>query len=224
MLSVLGRNVAAVTVSLGLVVLAAACGDDEPVATGNTTVTIKPSSYVVRDAVTTSTVPVATGPDAEGRWPAEQMYTVVEDDFPIMIADLFDIEVEELREYNGWADDYSDFPDAGSTVRIPPGALYVDPNASTTTTSTTSDPESTDEPVTDDSTETTPEGAPEGCTPGSYVVKDGDNPTLIAQAFDITLEALTAANGWDATYSNFQGTGESVIIPPGTSCTSVAPG
>ncbi len=222
MSSALGRNLAAVAFSLGLVVLAAACGDDEPPATANS-VTIKPSSYVVRDAVTTSTVPVAAGPDAEGRWPAEQTYTVVEEDFPILIADLYDIDVSELREYNGWADDYSDFPDAGSTVRIPPNALYIDPNATTTTT-TSDETEATDEPATEDSTETTPEGAPVGCTPGSYVVKDGDNPTSIAQDFDITLEALTAANGWDAEYSNFQRTGESVVIPPGSTCTTVPPG
>lgn len=221
MLSALGRSVAAVAFSLGLVAVAAACGDDEPPATANS-VTIKPSSYVVRDAVTTSTVPVAAGPDAEGRWPAEQTYTVVDDDFPILIADLYDIDVDELREYNGWADDYSDFPDAGSTVRIPPNALYIDPNASTTTT--TEEPETSEEPVTEDSTETTPEGAPQGCTPGQWVVEDGDNPTIIAQRFDVTLEALTAANGWDAEYSNFQRTGETVVIPPGSTCTTVPPG
>ena len=223
MLSVLGRNVAAAALAVGLVGIAASCSDSNTGATTNT-VTIKPSSYVVREQVTTSTAPANTGPDAEGRCGNEQSYTVQENDFPIMIADLYEIEVEELRTYNGWDAEYSDFPNAGGTVRVPPGAKCIDPTTLTTTTTTTeatAGSEPTDESTpADGSTETTAAGAPQGCTPGNYTVVDGDNPTIIAQRFDVSLEALTEANGWDAEYSNFQQSGETVIIPPGEGCDS----
>jgi hypothetical protein len=219
MLSVLGRNVAAAALAVGLVGVAASCSDSDTGATTNT-VTIKPSSYVVREQVTTSTAPADTGPDAEGRCGNEQTYTVQDDDFPIMIADLYEIEVEELRNYNGWDAEYNDFPNAGGTVRIPPGAKCIDPTTLTTTTTTT-EPTATDESTpAEGSTEGTEAGAPQGCTPGNYTVEDGDNPTLIAQKFDVTLEALTEANGWDAEYSNFQATGETVVIPPSATCES----
>jgi hypothetical protein len=219
MLSVLGRNVAAAALAVGLVGVAASCSDSDTGATTNT-VTIKPSSYVVREQVTTSTAPADTGPDAEGRCGNEQTYTVQEDDFPIMIADLYEIEVEELRNYNGWDAEYNDFPNAGGTVRVPPGAKCIDPTTLTTTTTTT-EPTATDESTpAEGSTEGTEAGAPQGCTPGNYTVEDGDNPTLIAQKFDVTLEALTEANGWDAEYSNFQATGETVVIPPSATCES----
>lgn len=221
----LGRNVAGVAISLGVVALAASCGSDTPAATSNS-VTINPSTYRVIDPVTTSTVPEDTGPDADGRSLVEQEYIVQEGDYPIAIAELYDVEPEELRNYNGWDEEYEGFPDAGGEVRIPSGALFIDPNDITTTT--TQEPERTP-PSTDPTgengenpevTDTTApsEVDPQDCVPITYTVEVGDNPTLIAQKFDVTLEALTATNGWDAEYSNFQDAGETITIPPGPSC------
>ena len=195
-------------VSSALVVVAASCSDEDP-DTASSVVEIAPSAYEVQDVVTTSSVPVDTTPTADGRSPVEQSYTVKEGDFPVVIADLYDIEVDELRNYNGWAADYSDFPNAGGTVRIPPNAKFIDPNATTTS-------EAEEE---DEGTESTEEGSEtttgdSQCEPaGSYVVEDGDNPTLIAQKFDVTLEALTSANSWSSDYSNFPNVGASIVIP-----------
>ncbi|CAN5762574.1 hypothetical protein BH18ACT2_BH18ACT2_25030 [soil metagenome] len=221
----LGRNVAGVAISLGLVALAASCGSDTPAASTNS-VTINPSTYRVIDPVTTSTVPEDTGPDADGRSLVEQEYIVQEGDYPIAIADLYDVDVEELRNYNGWDEEFDGFPDAGGEVRIPPDALFVDPSDITTTTDEpVRTPPSTDETGENGDTgepEVTPEPTevdPQDCVPITYTVEVGDNPTLIAQKFDVTLEALTAANGWDAEYSNFPDAGETITIPPAPSCT-----
>ena len=129
MFSSVRRPLGAVVLSAGLVLVAASCSDDDP-ATSNT-VTIKPSSYVVRDAATTTvvTAPVDTTPTADGRSPVEQAYTVQAEDNPSQIAALYDIDLDELRNYNGWASDYSDFPAVDGIVRIPPNALFIDPNA-----------------------------------------------------------------------------------------------
>ena len=195
-------------VSSALVVVAASCSDEDP-DTASSVVEIEPSHYEVQDIATTSSVPLDTTPTAEGRSPVEQTYTVKEGDFPVSIADLYDIDVEELRNYNGWAADYSDFPNSGGTVRIPPDAKFIDPNATTTSTEE-------DEDEATDSTEegSEPSTADSDCEPaGSYVVEEGDNPTLIAEKFDVTLEALTSSNGWASDYSDFPNVGASIVIP-----------
>ncbi len=216
MLSVLARQVGAVALSLGLVVAAASCGDSDSGTTSNT-VSIKPSSYAVRDAVTTTTVPPSTGPDDEGLSAVEQAYIIQDGDVPYEIAEMYEIDVEELRTYNGWAENYSDYPGVGSTVRIPPNAKFIDPDVTTTTDASAS----TDETDPEDTTDSGDPAVDDDCAPSTYTVELNDNPTLIAQKLDVTLEALTAANGWDAEYSNFQRAGEQITIPPATSCTSV---
>ncbi|MGI9052356.1 MAG: LysM peptidoglycan-binding domain-containing protein [Ilumatobacteraceae bacterium] len=224
MLSVRGRQVGAVALSFGFVVAAASCGDSNTATTTNT-VSIKPSSYAVREAVTTTTATPVTGPDGEGRSDVEQAYIIEPKDVPYAIAELYEIDVDELRTYNGWAEDYGDYPGVGSTVRIPPGAKFIDPNASTTSTTSgtpdDSDPESTTEGTTEGSTDSSDPAVDDDCTPAPYTVEVDDNPILIAAKFDVTLEALTAANGWNADYTNFQRAGEQVTIPPAASCTTV---
>ena len=39
---------------------------------------------------------------------------------------MFDVTLDELRNYNGWDEDYGGFPGRGGTVRIPPGAKFID--------------------------------------------------------------------------------------------------
>ena len=194
-------------VSSALVLVAASCSDEDP-DTASSVVEIEPSAYEVQDIATTTAAPVDTTPTAEGRSPVEQAYIVQEGDYPVVIAELFDIDIDELRNYNGWASDYSDFPQAGGTVRIPPNAKFIDPTA--TTTSEADEEDETES--TEEESDTT--AAPGDCEPaGSYVVEEGDNPTLIAEKFDVTLEALTSANGWASDYSDFPNVGASIVIP-----------
>ena len=107
-------------------------GDDDASAT---TVNIEPSSYVVKEPATTTTVPEVVEPDAEGRSPVEQAYVVASNnDVPYNIARMFDVDLEELRKYNGWEETtFVGFPGVGGTVRIPPGAKFIDPSVTTTT-------------------------------------------------------------------------------------------
>jgi hypothetical protein len=94
-----------------------ACGDSPGSATV-TTVNIRPSSYEVKPPATVApTVPAVPVADAEGRSAAEQSYTVHQDEYPVEIAQLFDVSLDELRNYNGWEADYSNYPAPGGTVR-----------------------------------------------------------------------------------------------------------
>jgi LysM repeat protein len=203
--------------ALGTVVLLAltSCGDDDGSAESATTVTIQPTSYVTRVQATTTTVPVDNTANAEGRSAVEQSYTVEAGDYPVLIATLYDVPLDELTAYNKWESDYSDFPAPGETVRIPPGAKFVDPNATETTERGTED---TVTGGTD--TETTTAATTGGpCDPGEYTVEAGDYPIIIAEKFDVTLEELTEYNNWTPPdYLDFPSVGETVKIPPPSDC------
>ena len=99
------------------------------------TVAIQPSSYVVRDAATTTT---AAGRQLGRRRGAlarssSPTSSQSDDDVPYNIAIMFDVDLDELRNFNGWDEDFAGFPGVGGTVRIPPGAKFIDPTATTTT-------------------------------------------------------------------------------------------
>lgn len=201
----LGVVAAGLTLALG----ATACAESEA-GSSVSTVAIQPSSYVTKPVVTTtSTVP---GTVAEGRSPVEQQYTVESGDYPVLIAERYDVDLDELRNYNDWEDNYSDFPGAGGTVKIPPGAAIPSDEPETT------EPASDDTEQTD--SETTQASANNGpCDPGTYEVESGDYPILVADKFDVTLEALAEANGWTPpNYLDFPSAGTTINIPPGDDC------
>src|SRR5262245_49874336 len=60
----------------GLLLTLTSCGENGGTAQSATTVTIQPTSYVIRDQVTTTTEPVSNTADEAGRSGVEQSYTV----------------------------------------------------------------------------------------------------------------------------------------------------
>jgi LysM repeat protein len=214
MLTSLARVGLPVVAGIVLVGLSSCSGDDDGASVS--TVQIRPSSYSVKEAATTTTVATSAAPDAGGRSVAEQTYVVQSDqDVPYNIARKFDIPLDELRNYNGWDANYSQFPGPGGTVRIPPGALFIDPNA-TTTTATGATAESTD-------TEgSTPSDGSTGdrCHP-TYEVQSGDAPLVITRKFDITLDQLNAVNTSTPNWPNLY-TGRTINLPPPADCANAA--
>ena len=196
----------------GLLLTLASCGDSDGSAQSATTVTIQPTSYVIREQVTTTTTPVQNSANTEGRSAVEQAYTVQAGDYPVKIATLYDVDLDELGNFNQWESDYSDFPSVGGTVRIPPGAKFINPNAPETTEAETA---STEAGTEDESTTSTVLGGP--CDPGTYTLEEGDFPGGVAEKFDVSVEALSEANaateGYDAFY-----VGLDIVIPPPSDC------
>ena len=191
------------------------CSDPDSSATAST-VAIQPSSYVVKEPATTTTVPTVAEPDAEGRSPVEQTFIVASsNDVPYNIAAMYEVDLDELRRYNQWEEGtFAGFPDVGGAVRIPPGAKFIDPAATTTTAPS------------DDSSDTTAAAAPEGeasgdrCSP-TYVIEDGDAPLVITRKFDITLDALNAVNTATPDWPNLY-TGRTINLPPPADCPGAA--
>jgi LysM repeat protein len=200
---------------LGPAILLAGCGAEE---TGARTTlnSIQPSSYVVRPPVTTTTTPsVDEGPqtDDEGRSVQPQEYTVQAGDFPVRIANLYGISLDELANFNGWtAPNYSEFPNIGGTVRIPPGANVIGgaPAADTGGDAPAGDasPDATPGTV-----ETTPLPGSDGeCVEGTHTIVSGDFPVRVADQYDITLEELQAANAGNPAMTQFI-VGQELRIP-----------
>jgi LysM repeat protein len=209
MLSSVHRPIGAAV--LGIAVLGlAACGDGDA-GSSVSTVPIQPSSYVVREPATTTTIPTVNSADAEGRSAVEQAYVVQSDqDVPYNIAIKFDVDLEELRNFNGWDEDFGGFPGRGGTVRIPPGAKFIDPAATTTTAAG----ETTD--ATAEEEETAATGSGDRCSP-TYVIESGDAPLVITRKFDITVDQLNAANTATPNWPNLY-TGNTINLPPPADC------
>jgi LysM repeat protein len=204
---------ACLALGAGLLLTLTSCGDSDGSAQSATTIMIQPTSYVIREQVTTTSTPVASSANEEGRSPVEQAYTVQAGDYPVKIATLYDVDLDELRNFNQWEADFSDFPSVGETVRIPPGAKFINPNAPETTEDATEDTEGGD--TGDASTTSTVLGGP--CDPGTYTLEAGDYPGGVAEKFDVSVEALNQANaateGYDAFY-----VGLDIVIPPPSDC------
>ena len=201
------RPIGAAVLGLALFGLAA-CGDDDA-GSSVSTVPIQPSSYVVREVATTTTLPTVNSADAEGRSAGEQSYVVQSDqDVPYNIAVMFDVDLEELRSYNGWDENFGGFPARGGTVRIPPGAKFIDP-AATTTTAASETSEGGDE-------ETAATVTGDRCSP-TYVIESGDAPLVITRKFDVTLDQLNAVNQSTPNWPNLY-TGNTINLPPPADC------
>ena len=197
----------------GLLLTLASCGDSDGSAQSATTVTIQPTSYVIREQVTTSTAPVQNSANAEGRSGVEQAYTVEAGDYPVKIATLYDVDLDELRNFNQWEADFSDFPSVGGTVRIPPGAKFINPDAPETTEEETAGTEAGG--TEDESTTSTALGGP--CDPGTYTLEPNDYPAGVAEKFDVSVEDLNAANAATEGYDVFY-VGLEIVIPPPSDC------
>lgn len=214
------RALGLIGVGLGPVILLAGCGEQE---TGARTTlnSIQPSSYVVRPPVTTQPpeeeAATDDGVDEDGRSDLPQEYTVQAGDFPLRIANLYDISLEELANFNGWTPpNYAEFPNIGDTVGIPPGALVPGAGGGTGGSGDGADGDGADadgEPVEPGEVPSTTLAGGDGeCVPGEHVIAEGDIPVRVAEQYDISLEQLEAANSGNPAYQSFI-VGETIRIP-----------
>jgi LysM repeat protein len=210
------RPVALIALGLTPALLISACGSDANGTSNTPLVPIEPTSYVVKEPATTTTAPAATG-EGGATSPVEQQYEVQAGDYLARIASLHGVSVDEIVAYNDWSDgiNHNLFP--GDIVLIPPGAQL--PSAApddeedddTATDDTSAEPASTDAAT--PSTDAPPAGTGDDCEPGSYTITAEDTTRLaVAEKFDVTVEALDAANAGTAGYSAFY-PGLEIVIP-----------
>jgi LysM repeat protein len=202
--------------ALGALVLGA-CGDDDGSGATRSTIDLSEGStaFVVRPTVPSSSTIAQNPGDVSA---VGQEYTLVFGDYPLAVAQAFGITVDELVEYNGWGS-VNEFPPAGQTILIPPGAVV---GGAPEQASTESEPEQTPEeaaasaPTTTVPGETIPD-AGDNCGEGRHTVVAGDLPVRLAEQYDVTLEALDAANAGNPAYNTFI-PGQEIIIPAKADC------
>jgi LysM repeat protein len=183
--------------------LLGACGDDDSEAASRATVTLAAGEtdyQTIAPATTTTTVP--------GEVPAgtETEYTVQAGDYGIKVANQFGVSLEDLQNVNGWSDASREFPGPGSVIIIPAGAT-------TGTEATGEDPAT----VTGDEVGEAIPDPGSNCEAGSHTVVEGDIPLKLVEQYDVTLEALNAANASNPAYGRFI-PGDKIIIPAKDDC------
>lgn len=188
--------------------LLASCGGADNAATQSTIdLSAESTAFVVRPPATTIPVADTTEPAAGDVVATEQEYVVVANDTPIGVAKKFNVPVADLIAYNEWGPNEFAYP--GDTIKIPPGGTA--PGAAATEDAT----------ATPETGSTAPAGtipdAGDNCDQGDYTIAEGDFEGKVATNFDVTVEALRAANASTPNYSSFY-PGLVIVIPAKAAC------
>lgn len=200
--------VAAPLLAAGLVL--AACGGSDSDTASRPTVTLEAgaTSYQTIPPATTVVVVENEEPDPS----AEQEYTVQAGDYGILVAERFGVSLEDLSNINGWADPSVEFPGIGSVILIPAGGT----GPSATPAATATDDGATDATTEGEVGEAIPDPG-SNCEAGAHTVVTGDIPIRLAELYDVTLDALNAANASNPAYSRFI-PGDQIVIPAKDDC------
>jgi LysM repeat protein len=198
------------------------CGGGETGATQSTIdLSAASTAFVVRPPATT--VPTDTAGGEPGAIvDGTQEYEVQAGDAPFVLVSRFEVTLEDLLAVNEWTS-ANQFPFPGTVILIPPGgksvAEYLAGNTASsgdTTTDTGSDGGSEGDSDSG-ATDTIPD-AGDNCAPGSYTIAETDTTrTKVAEKFDVTVEALDAANAGTPGYSAFY-PGLEIVIPAKADC------
>ena len=200
---------------VGPLLLAAGCGGTSATGARATIARIQPTSFVEIEPATTTTT--TTLPDdfsapAGTRSPVEQSYTIQSGDSLGAIASRYDITLDQLVNYNQFPGGSGELILPGDVIKIPPDALV--PGTATETADPAPDP-GTDTGTDTGGEETTADepATGDGCT---HTIVAGENPTKVANQYDITVDELRAANP-GGVMDTFL-VGATLNIPPNGDC------
>jgi LysM repeat protein len=199
-------------VLIGAIVLSS-CGGGESGATQSTLdLSAASTAFVVRPPATTTPPADTLATDPDAVVDGIQEYTVQSGDAPYVLVTRFGVTLEDLLGVNEWTD-ASQFPFPGTVILIPPGAKSVTAAASAGDSDAAA---STDDADTSAPAATIPD-AGDNCDQGTYTIAEGDLPGRVASKFDVTVDALNAANVNTAGYSAFY-VGLEIVIPAKSDC------
>jgi LysM repeat protein len=189
----------------------ASCGGDAATSS-STPITISATNYVTIPPAPSTAAVVTTAPDTPGAiLQYESTYVIQANDYPSTVASKFKVKFEDLMTLNGWTLDDSgivpEWPGVGATIKIPAGATVPGLTPPTLTT-LTPDPATATLPALTVAPTTTI-GV---CAKGTYVIQAGDLPGKVAANFNVSLDALNAANVNTKGYDAFI-VGVTIVIP-----------
>jgi LysM repeat protein len=191
--------------------LLGACGGSDDGASQSTIALSQESTaFVVRPPVTTVAVVDTTPVEGEVSTAAQE-YTIQSGDYPLGVANQFGVTLDELIAFNEWAS-ADEFPFPGEVIQIPPGATI--PAATTTTIAAAGTGGAAATTV---APAATIPDAGDNCGEGEYTIVEGDYEGKVAANFDVTVDALRAANASTSGYSAFY-PGLTIVIPGKADC------
>lgn len=213
------RRVAALVAPalLGALLLTSCGGDDTGATQSTIDLSASSTAFVVKPPATTQPPADTAGGDAvvEGT----QEYEVQPGDYPYLLVERFEITIDDLLAVNEWAS-VNEFPFPGTVILIPPGGKSVDAVLAGSSDSGSGDTGSS-EPSGSSGDPATPAAtipdAGDNCAAGSYTIVEGDYEGKVASKFDITVDALRAANASTSGYSAFY-PGLQIVIPAKADC------
>jgi LysM repeat protein len=185
----------------------ASCGAEDSAASVSTIdLSAASTAFVVRPPATTVSPTDSVAPGEVVT--TEQEYVVQAGDYPLKVTEMFGVSLDDLVAYNEWGS-ANEFPGPGTTIKIPPGGIAPGETSTESTDDTT-------EAATDAPAATIPD-AGDNCGEGTYVIVAGDLPGRVASKFDVTLDALNAANAGTPGYAGFV-VGIEIVIPAKADC------
>jgi LysM repeat protein len=209
-------------IALGAV-LFAACGADDAGSPTRSTIDLSQGStaFIVRPTTPSTTIAEEVAGEVTTN---AQEYTVQAGDYPLAVATKFGVALDELVAFNGWAS-AGEFPFPGQTILIPPGGVVPGQEATDAATADAVEGSAEGEEAVEGdavATETTQPGdtipdAGDNCGEGTHTVVAGDYPLKVAEQYDVTIEALDAANATNPAYGQFA-PGQTIIIPAKADC------
>ena len=186
---------------VGVAVLGlAACGGSNDESTNTSLNPLGESTAFRTIPPTTTTLSVSSDASTPGVIGGEQSYTIVSGDFPIAVARKLGCESWDLiAAFNELNPDPNEFPFPGTVLKVPPDCAGepVDETTETSTATATSEAPAT----------TGTDGS------ASYTVQAGDTISGIARNFDVTIDALVAANSWTDGANHAIFPGDTITIP-----------
>lgn len=196
---------------IGVFVLASCGGDDSAATQSTINLNASSTAFVVRPPATTEPPPdTAGGPVVEGT----QEYVVQKNDAPLVLVKRFGITLEELLAVNEWATT-GEFPFPGETILLPRGAKAVE--VAPDTEASGDDAAGTEGDAAEAEPAATIPDAGDNCAPGKHVIAEGDYEGKVAKKYDVTVDALRAANATTKGYSAFY-PGLEIVIPAKADC------
>lgn len=194
---------------IGAVVLSSCGGGDTGATQSTIDLSAASTAFVVRPPATT--VPAGDTASGDALVDGIQEYTVQSGDAPYVLVQRFEITLDDLLGVNEWTDP-SQFPFPGTVILIPPGAKSV-----TAISAGSTETDGSDDAGSDDATTDTIPDAGDNCSQGTYTIVEGDYLGKVADKFDVTVEALNAANASTSGYSSFY-VGLEIVIPAKSDC------
>lgn len=195
-------------IAVGAFILASCGAADDTVTRSTIDLSADSTAFVVRPPATTTPPADTAAPEAGAVVETEQEYVVQAGDAPIVVANRFNVSVDDLIAYNEWGPGEFAFP--GQTIKIPPGGTA--PGAAPAAATEADDTAASAAPAA-----TIPD-AGDNCGPGSYTIEETDTTrTKVADKFDVTVGELDAANANTPGYSAFF-PGLEIVIPAKADC------